>query len=35
MLPGKFNLYITNPRTFKILKDSNLAKSNLLLNLVV
>ena len=31
----RFNLYITGSRTLKILKDSNLAKSNLLLSRVV
>ena len=35
MLPKRSNLYVTNPRTFKILKDPNLAKSNLLLSRVI
>ena len=35
MLSEKFSLYITDPRTFKILKNSNLVKSNLSLGLVV
>ena len=35
MLFGRFSLYITNSRTFKILKGSNLVKSNLLLDRVV
>ena len=35
MLSGKSNLYVTNPRILKILKGSNLAKSNLSLNYVI
>ena len=35
MLSGRFSLYVTNPRTFKILKDSNLAKFSLLLGRVI
>ena len=35
MLSGRFSLYITGFRTFKILKDPNLAKFNLLLGRVV
>ena len=35
MLSGRFSLYMTGPRTFKILKGPNLAKSNLLLSFVV
>ena len=35
MLSGRFSLYITGPRIFKILKGSSLAKFNLLLNCVV
>ena len=31
----KFSLYITGPKTLKILKDSNLAKSNLLLGYII
>ena len=35
MLSRRFSLYVTGPRTFKILKGPNLAKSNLLLGCVV
>ena len=35
MLSKKSSLYITGPRTLKILKDPNLAKSNLLLSHVI
>ena len=35
ILSEKSNLYVISPRTFKTLKDSNLAKSNLLLDRVV
>ena len=35
MLSGRFNLYVTGSRTFKILKDPNLAKFNLSLSLVI
>ena len=35
MLSGRFSLYMTGPKTLKILKDFNLAKSNLLLSRVV
>ena len=35
MLSGRSSLYVTNPKTFKILKGSNLAKSNLLLGHVI
>ena len=35
MLSKKSSLYVTGSRTFKILKDPSLAKSNLLLNLMV
>ena len=35
MLLGRSSLYVTNSRTFKILKGSNLAKSNLLLSRVI
>ena len=35
MLSGKSSLYVIGPRTFKILKNLNLVKSNLLLSLVV
>ena len=35
MLSGRSSLYITSFRTFKILKDSSLAKSNLLLSRVI
>ena len=35
MLSGRSSLYVTSPRTFKILKDPNFAKSNLLLGLVI
>ena len=35
MLSKRFSLYMIGPRTFIILKDPNLAKSNLLLNYVV
>ena len=35
MLSGRSSLYMTNPRIFKILKGSNLAKSNLSLNYMV
>ena len=35
MLSEKSSLYITGSRTLKTLKNSNLAKSNLLLNHVV
>ena len=35
MLSGRSSLYIINSRTLKILKDFNLAKSNLLLGYVV
>ena len=35
MLSGKFSLYITDPRTFIILKGSNLAKFNLSLSYMV
>ena len=35
MLSGKFNLYMTGPRTLKILKDFNLIKSSLLLSLII
>ena len=34
MLFERFSLYVTNPRTFKILKSPSLAKFNLLLNLI-
>ena len=35
MLSRRSNLYITNPKTLRILKDSNLVKSNLLLGLII
>ena len=35
MLSERSSLYVTNPKTFIILKDPSLVKSNLLLNLVV
>ena len=35
MLFKRSSLYITGPKTFKILKGSNLAKSNLLLSRVI
>ena len=35
MLSKRFSLYVTDPKIFKILKDSNLAKSNLLFGRVV
>ena len=35
ILSGKFSLYMTGPRTFKILKGPNLAKFSLLLGLVI
>ena len=35
MLSGRSSSYVTNSKIFIILKDSNLAKSNLLLGLVV
>ena len=35
MLSGRPSLYVISPRIFKILKDLNLAKFNLLLSLVV
>ena len=35
ILSEKSSLYITSPRTFKILKGPNLAKFNLLLNRVI
>ena len=35
MLSKRFSLYITGPRTLKILKDFNLAKFNLLLSCVI
>ena len=35
MLFGRSSLYVTEPKTFIILKDSSLAKSNLLLSRVV
>ena len=35
ILSGKSSLYIINPRTLKILKDSNLVKFNLLLSLII
>ena len=35
ILSGKFSLYITGPKTLKILKGSNLAKFNLLLSRVI
>ena len=35
MLSERVNLYIISPRTLKTLKDSNLAKFNLLLGRVV
>ena len=35
MLSGRSSLYVTNFRTFIILKDPNLAKFNLLLSLVI
>ena len=35
MLSGRSSLYVTGPRTFKILKGPNLAKSNLLLSYIV
>ena len=35
ILSKRSNLYVTSPRTFKILKGFNLVKSNLLLGLVV
>ena len=35
MLSGRSSLYVTGPKTFKILKGSNLAKFNLLLGYVV
>ena len=35
MLFGRSSLYMTGPRTFKILKDFNLVKFNLLLSLMV
>ena len=35
MLSKKSSLYVIGPKTFKILKDFNLVKSNLLLNYVV
>ena len=35
MLSGKSTLYVTGPRTFEILKDPSLVKSNLLLSLIV
>ena len=35
MLSGRSSLYVTNSRIFKILKDSSLAKFNLLLSHVV
>ena len=35
MLSERFNLYVTSSKIFKILKDPNLVKFNLLLGLVV
>ena len=35
ILSGRSSLYVTSSRTFKILKGFSLAKSNLLLNLIV
>ena len=35
VLSRRSSLYITNPRTFKILKDPSLVKSNLLLSRVI
>ena len=35
MLSKRSSLYITDPKTLKILKNSNLAKSNLLLSYIV
>ena len=35
ILSGRFSLYVTGSRTFKILKNSNLAKFSLLLDFVV
>ena len=34
MPSGRFSLYVISSRTFKILKDPNLVKSNLLFGLV-
>ena len=35
MLSGRCSLYMTSPKVVIILKDSSLAKSNLLLSLMV
>ena len=35
MLSGRFNLYVTGPKIFTILKGSNFAKFDLLLNLII
>ena len=35
MLSERFSSYMIGPKTFEILKDSNLAKSNLLLGRVI
>ena len=35
ILSGKSSLYVTGPRTLKILKGFNLAKSNLLLSYII
>ena len=35
MLSGRSSLYVTNPKTFKILKGPSLAKFNLLLGRVI
>ena len=35
MLSKRFSLYVTGPKTFKILKNFNLAKFNLLLSFMV
>ena len=35
MLSGRFSLYVTGPKTFEILKNPSLAKSNLSLSRVI
>ena len=35
MMSGKSSLYVISPRTFIILKNSNLVKSSLLLSLII
>ena len=35
MLSKKFSLYVTSPKTFKILNNSSLAKSNLSLSYII